>query len=60
MRQVLQEEALAMRRRRIPAGRIGEPEDVAALVAFLCMPGARYINGQVICADGGVTINGNL
>ncbi|XP_042384197.1 noroxomaritidine/norcraugsodine reductase-like [Zingiber officinale] len=56
----MDDESLAMRRRRIPAGRIGEPEEVAALVAFLCMPGARYINGQVICADGGRTINGNI
>ncbi|XP_074582602.1 noroxomaritidine/norcraugsodine reductase-like isoform X2 [Curcuma longa] len=56
----LNDESLAMGRLRIPAGRIGEPVEVAALVAFLCMPGARYINGQVICADGGITINGNI
>ncbi|THU54404.1 hypothetical protein C4D60_Mb10t24720 [Musa balbisiana] len=45
---------------RIPLGRVGEPEEVAALVAFLCLPGSRYINGQVICADGGRTVNGNI
>ncbi|KAG6485401.1 tropinone reductase homolog At5g06060-like [Zingiber officinale] len=57
----LQDETfVAMETHRIPAGRIGEPEEVAALVAFLCMPGARYINGQVICADGGRTVNGNF
>ncbi|KAJ8477902.1 hypothetical protein OPV22_021629 [Ensete ventricosum] len=45
---------------RIPLGRVGDPEEVAALVAFLCLPASRYINGQVICADGGRTVNGNI
>ena len=36
-----------------PAGYIGEPEDLAVLVAFLCSPLARYITGQVIHVDGG-------
>jgi 3-oxoacyl-[acyl-carrier protein] reductase len=37
-----------------PAGYIGEPEDFAGLVTFLCSPRARYITGQVIHIDGGV------
>lgn len=41
-------------RRRIPAGRFGEPEDVAALVGFLCSERAGYINGQVISVNGGL------
>ncbi|TKW18635.2 hypothetical protein SEVIR_5G446500v4 [Setaria viridis] len=41
---------------RVPMRRIGEPEEIASLVAFLCMPAASYITGQVICADGGRTI----
>ena len=36
-----------------PAGYIGEPDDLAVLVVFLCSPRARYINGQVIHVDGG-------
>jgi 3-oxoacyl-[acyl-carrier protein] reductase len=34
-------------------GERGKPEDVAAMVRFLCGPGARYINGQAIHANGG-------
>lgn len=41
---------------KVPMRRIGEPEEIASLVAFLCMPAASYITGQVICADGGRTI----
>lgn len=40
----------------LPMGRIGEPEEVASMVAFLCMPAASYMSGQVICVDGGRTI----
>jgi 3-oxoacyl-[acyl-carrier protein] reductase len=35
------------------SGNRGRPEDVAATVRFLCGPGARYINGQAIHANGG-------
>ncbi|OEL24124.1 Tropinone reductase-like protein [Dichanthelium oligosanthes] len=38
---------------RIPMRRVGEPQEIAAAVAFLCLPAASYITGQVICADGG-------
>jgi len=41
---------------RLPMGRIGEPEEVASMVAFLCMPAASYMTEQVICIDGGHTI----
>ena len=43
------EEVLA----RTPIGRIGEPEEVAAAVAFLCMPAAAYVTGECIAVDGG-------
>ena len=39
-------------------GRVGEPNEVPSLVAFLCLPAASYITGQSICIDGGATING--
>lgn len=38
---------------RTPLQRIGEPEDVAAAIAFLCLPAAAYISGQVLAVDGG-------
>ncbi|MDH5824510.1 3-oxoacyl-ACP reductase FabG [Luteimonas sp. RD2P54] len=38
----------------VPAARVGTPEEVAALVAFLCSDPAGYINGQVIGINGGM------
>lgn len=38
----------------VPAGRVGKPAEVAALVAFLCSQEAGYINGQVIGINGGM------
>ncbi|KAJ7539190.1 hypothetical protein O6H91_11G080400 [Diphasiastrum complanatum] len=43
---------------RTPLGRIGEAHEVASLVAFLCLPTAGYLTGQVISVDGGFTVNG--
>ncbi len=41
-------------RQMVPAARAGRPEEVAALVAFLCSDAAGYINGQVIGINGGM------
>ena len=43
---------------RTPMGRVGEPEEVAAAAAFLCMPAASYITGQCLAIDGGFSIFG--
>ncbi|KAF5206300.1 Tropinone reductase [Thalictrum thalictroides] len=43
---------------RTPLKKIGEPSDVSSLVAYLCLPAASYITGQVITVDGGITVNG--
>lgn len=40
----------------IPLQRLGEVEDVSAVVRFLAGPGARYITGQVLAVDGGMVI----
>lgn len=40
----------------IPAGRAGTPEEVAALVAFLASPAARYINGATLTIDGALSL----
>lgn len=42
--------------RKTPAGRIGEPEDIARVVAFLASPESSWIYGQTILADGGLSL----
>ena len=43
---------------RTPLERVGEPEEVSSIVAFLCLPASSYITGQIISVDGGFTANG--
>jgi NAD(P)-dependent dehydrogenase (short-subunit alcohol dehydrogenase family) len=45
--------------RTTPVGRIGEPDDVADVVVFLCSKAARFITGQNIVVDGGMTLHGS-
>ncbi len=49
------ESVLQERLRDIPAGRLGEPDEVGALVAFLCSQQAGYITGTTVTIDGGMT-----
>ncbi|MDB5142078.1 MAG: family oxidoreductase [Mucilaginibacter sp.] len=49
------EEAVKEKTKAIPAGRIGKPEELAALVAFLASEQAAYISGTTISVDGGAS-----
>ncbi len=46
-------------RRTTPMGRIGQPEDIADVVVFLCSDLARFITGQNLVVDGGMTLHGS-
>ncbi|MBS1843641.1 MAG: SDR family oxidoreductase [Actinobacteria bacterium] len=56
MTQAMPPEVLEKMVARIPAGRIGSPDDVAGTVAFLASPEAAYITGQVVFACGGRSV----
>jgi NAD(P)-dependent dehydrogenase (short-subunit alcohol dehydrogenase family) len=46
--------------RTTPLGRIGEPEDIARVIAFLVGDDSQWLSGQVITADGGITVTGGF
>jgi len=55
MTKVLGEAIVDEVKKRIPAKRLGLPEDVATCVLFLASPAACYVTGQVLTVDGGMT-----
>ena len=56
MQETMNPEMVKSQAARVPMGRLGETAEVASVVAFLCMPAASYVTGQIICVDGGRTI----
>ena len=53
MNKCFDEETISSLKEEIPAGRLGQPSEVAELISFLASDCASYINGQCICIDGG-------
>ena len=56
MTAAMTDDARATMDQRIPMGRVGSAEEVAAAVSFLCGPGATYITGEVLRVDGGLAM----
>ena len=54
MTESLSEELTGAVLKMVPLGRLGEPEDVAGVVNFLCSDAASYVTGQVLVVDGGL------
>jgi enoyl-[acyl-carrier protein] reductase III len=50
------DEMISWGRRRTPAGRLAEPDDLAGAVAFLCSPDAEMVRGQTLVVDGGFSL----
>jgi citronellol/citronellal dehydrogenase len=48
------EEAVAAARRQVPLGRVGRPQEVAEVIAFLSSEGGAYVTGTSILVDGGL------
>ncbi len=49
-----------MIKKAIPCKRLGQPDDIANAVVFLCSPAAAYITGQLLTVDGGLSLGGGM
>lgn len=56
-RKNLSDEEIDIIKKRIPLGRLAQPEEIAELVFFLCSEENSYVTGQLIVADGGLLVN---
>lgn len=52
----MSEEVLATMAKKVPLQKLGTPEDIANVYAFLASDQARYISGATISVDGGITL----
>ena len=52
------DEAVAEWEREVPLGRLGSPEEIASVIAFLASPGGAYVSGTTIVVDGGIDAMG--
>ena len=55
-RAIVDEAGYAKRRAQTPLGRLGEPDEIAAAIAFLLGPDAGFMTGEVLHADGGISV----
>jgi NAD(P)-dependent dehydrogenase (short-subunit alcohol dehydrogenase family) len=55
-RAIVDEAGYAKRRAQTPLGRLGEEDEIAAAIAFLLGPDASFITGEVLHADGGISV----
>jgi NAD(P)-dependent dehydrogenase (short-subunit alcohol dehydrogenase family) len=51
---VSREEALKVQRAKVPLGRLGEEDEIAAVVVFLCSERASFVTGSAWSVDGGI------
>lgn len=56
MTAVLPEKVIEGAKQMIPMRKLGQPEDIANAVAFLCAEESGYVTGQVLCVDGGMAM----
>jgi NAD(P)-dependent dehydrogenase (short-subunit alcohol dehydrogenase family) len=54
------EEVRETYRERIPLAHIAEPEEIADTIVMLASPAARYVTGQMLLVDGGLSLNGSV